>query len=488
MLEEQMISLRLILTEIAKVLLFALLAALAVTFFGNQRACGAVAVSLEPGKIQLVVGKSVVLKTTKAVKRVSIAEPAVADFVLLSPTEVYVTGKAAGTTNLTLWQNGKIIEVYDLEVSYDVSRLKERLHELLPEERDLRVIATHDSITLAGKVSSAANLSQALALAQAYAPGKQKDKANVHNLVEVGGVHQVMLEVRVSEMSRSLVNRLGINFSYINGSKFGLGTLGGLTQLVNPDRANIDSGGPFGLFVSPAVNALFRFNAGGATWTGFVDALKEDGLVKVLAEPTLITLSGQTANFLAGGEYPVPVPNGLGTTAIEYKPFGVGLSFAPTVLSKDKINIKVTPEVSELDFTTAITLEGFVVPGLRTRRASTTVELADGQSFAIAGLLSETVRDDLQKYPLLGDIPILGALFRSRSFQKNETELIIIVTPHLVKPLQMAKQSLPTDYYVEPNDVEMFLEGRMQGRPKNDPLSLQGGLDGEFGHAVPKQN
>ena len=483
-----MISLRLFLTEIAKVLLFVLLAASIVAFFGNQRVDAAVAASVQPRKIQLVVGKSVVLKTTKAVKRVSIAEPAIADFVLLSPTEVYVTAKAAGITNLTLWQNNRIIEVYDLEVSYDISRLKERLHELLPEERDLRVIATHDSITLAGKVSSASKLSQALALAQAYAPGQQKDKANVHNLVEVGGVHQVMLEVRVAEMSRSLAKRLGINFSYIDGGEFGLSTLGGLTQLVNPDRANIASGGPFGLFVSPAVNALFRFDAGGATWTGFVDALKQDGLIKVLAEPTLITLSGQTANFLAGGEFPIPVPQGLGTTAIEYKPFGVGLSFAPTVLSQDKINIKVTPEVSELDFTTAIVLEGFVVPGLRTRRANTTIELGDGQSFAIAGLLSESVRDTMQKYPLLGDIPILGALFRSRSFQKNETELIIIVTPHLVKPLQLAKQSLPTDYYVEPNDFELFLEGRMQGRPKNNPLPSQGGLDGEFGHAVPKQN
>jgi len=323
-------------------------------------------------------------------------------------------------------------------------------------------------------------------MAKAYAPGKGEDQVQINNLVEVGGVHQVMLEVRVAEMAKSLVKRLGINFNYVDGGEFGISTLGGLTQLVKPEQANLGSGGPFGLLVSPAVNALFRFNAGGATWTGFVDALKEDGLVKILAEPTLVTLSGQTANFLAGGEYPIPVPQGLGAVAVEYKTFGVGLSFSPTVLSKDKINIKVTPEVSELDFTTAVVLEGFVVPGLRTRRAATTVELGDGQSFAIAGLLQESIRDSLQKYPLLGDIPILGTLFRSRSFQKNETELVIVVTPRLVKPLELAKQSLPTDYYVEPNDVELYLEGRMEGRAKNNPFSVHGDLDGEFGHAVPK--
>lgn len=173
--------------------------------------------------------------------------------------------------------------------------------------------------------------------------------------------------------------------------------------------------------------------------------------------------------------------------AIEYKPFGVGLSFTPTVLSNNKINIKVTPEVSELDFSTARLIEGFLVPGLSTRRASTVIELGDGQSFAIAGLLKETIRDNVQKYPLLGDIPIIGALFRSREFQKNETELVIIATPHLVKPLNMAKQTLPTDFYVEPNDAEIFLFGLMEGKQKSQPVPARGNFDGDFGHAVPGQ-
>jgi pilus assembly protein CpaC len=251
---------------------------------------------------------------------------------------------------------------------------------------------------------------------------------------------------------------------------------------------------PAQFFVSPAVNALFRFTRGSTNWTGFVDALKAEGLVKILAEPTLIALSGKTANFLAGGEFPVPIPQGLGTVGIEYKPFGVGLAFTPNVLSPNKISMNVMPEVSELDFSTAVQFEGFVVPGLTTRKASTVIELADGQSFAIAGLLRSVSRDQISKFPLLGDIPILGALFRSRNFQKNESELIIIVTPHLVKPLDMAKQSLPTDYYIEPNDTEFYIWNLMEGRPKKDQSeqssseqssSPKGELDGEFGHAMP---
>lgn len=443
----------------------------------------------EPERLQLVVGKSIILKSDIPAKRVSIADPAVADFVLISPYEIYVTGKASGVTNLTLWQNKKIFAIYDLEVSYDVSRLKQKLHEALPGERDLRVIATHDSITLAGKVSNTANLSQAMALARTYAP-----EGKVTNLIEVGGVHQVMLEIRMAEMSRSMVRKFGINFNYVKGGQFGASTLGGLSQIVSPNDANIltqDAGGAFSpvqFLVSPAVNALFRFMSGGANWTGFIDALKQDGLVKILAEPTLVSLSGQTATFLAGGEFPIPVPQGLGTVAIEYKSFGVGLSFTPTVLSENKIGIKVESEVSELDFSIAAQFQGYVVPGLTTRKASTVIELADGQSFAIAGLLSESVRDVLDKFPLLGDIPILGTLFRSRQFQKHETELIIIATPHLVKPLDIEKQTLPTDYYKEPDDTEFYILGFMEGRESSSPSVTKGKLDGYFGHTMPKSN
>jgi pilus assembly protein CpaC len=427
--------------------------------------------TLEAKKLELVSGKSKILRSTSPIKRVSIADPEIADFLLLSANEIYIKGKSAGTTNLTLWQNKTVVAIYDLEVVYDLSRLKQQLHDILPGERDLRVISTNDSITLSGKISNSSNLSQALGLASAYAPDEK-----INNLVQVGGVHQVMLEVRVAEMTRSLSKRLGVNFTYTRGGDFAVSRLGGLTDF---------AGGV--LDFSPAVNALFRFQYGAATWTGLIDALREDNLIKILAEPTLITLSGQSANFLAGGEFPVPVPQGLGTVGIEYKSFGVGLAFTPIVLNEDKINIEVTSEVSELDFSNAIRIQGFVTPGISTRRASTTVELGDGQSFAIAGLLSEATRANVTKFPLLGDIPVLGVLFQSKTFQKKETELVIIVTPHLVKPLKLAEQKLPTDFYVEPNDFEFYLNGAIEGKSKERSASVTEGLDGEFGHSMPDE-
>ena len=424
-------------------------------------------------KVFLVVGKSTIIKTDKPVKRVSVARPEVADILVVSPSEIYVTGKSAGITNMTLWQDKGIYAIYDLDVAYDTVRLKQKLHEVLPQETDLRVVSTNDSIALSGKISNAANLSQALAIAKAFAP-----EGKLQNLMEVGGVQQVMLEVRISEMQRSVIKRLGINFGYSSPSgNFGISRLGGLSGSAAPSL--VDQ-------ISPAVNAIFRFNMFGATWTTLIDALKEDGLVKILAEPNLIALSGQEANFLAGGEFPVPVPQELGTVTIEYKTFGVGLRFTPTVLSDKKINVRVTPEVSELDFTNAVQFSGFVVPGLTTRRAETTIELADGQSFAIAGLLREATRQSISRYPVLGEIPVLGALFRSSSFQKSESELVILVTPHLVKPINVANQSLPTDFYVEPDDAEFYLLGLMEGRGKHSASRTGGGLDGEFGHAMPK--
>jgi pilus assembly protein CpaC len=431
------------------------------------------AAQVETKRIELVSGKSVVLRTETAVKRISIANPAIADFNLLSPTEIYLTGKAAGTTNLTMWQDGRLTAVYDLVVSYDVSKLKQQMQEMLPAEKDLRIAAANDSLTLSGKVTNAAALNQALSLARAYAP-----EGKVSNLVEVGGVHQVLLEVRVAEMSKSITKRLGINLAYaFSNNDFSVSILSSPASIINPPTSVLNQ-------ASSAVNALFRFDHKGSTWAGFVDALEEDGLVKVLAEPNLVTLSGQTATFLAGGEFPVPVPQDFNTITIEYKQFGVGLNFTPVVLSKDKISIKVAPEVSDLDFTNSVRLVGFVVPGLRVRRTSTTVELGDGQSFAIAGLLRENVRTVVSKFPLLGDIPILGALFQSKEFQKENTELVIIVTPHLVKPLDMAKQTLPTDFYVEPNDAEFYLLGRTEG--SGSPKAKRGAMDGDFGHSMPK--
>jgi pilus assembly protein CpaC len=295
-------------------------------------------------------------------------------------------------------------------------------------------------------------------------------------------------------MSRSLMRRLGVNFNWVSNGTFGIGLLNSLTKLPS-------SGWPGSpLNITDNVNFIGQFTNGATTWTVLVDALKENGLTKILAEPTLITLSGRPASFLAGGEFPIPVPqaSGGGTTiTIEYKTFGVGLNFTPTVLGNGKISMIVNPEVSDLDFSRSVQLQGYTIPSVNVRRVSTVIELADGQSFAVAGLLKDDLREVVTKYPVLGDIPILGVLFRSSNYQKNETELIVIVTPHLVKPIDMAKQTLPTDQFVDPDDFEFYLLGSLEGRAKGEGakppapysavpgLKKGSGLEGDFGYMKP---
>jgi pilus assembly protein CpaC len=382
--------------------------------------------------------------------------------------------------------------MYDVVVVPDLSRLKENLHKVLPEEQGIRVTANSDRITLSGTASSATNLTRALEIAEAYAPKK------VINSMQVGGVQQVMLEVRVAEMNRELIRRLGVNFAYMGPDSFGISVLNNLTTLEEFTQV-----GPVATFINQAVtqsiNGIFGFNTGSLSWTGFVDALKEQNLVKVLAKPTLVALNGQEAAFLAGGEFPIPVPQAFGVVTIQFKKFGVGLVFTPNVLNGKHISMNVAPEVSELDFQNALRFQGFTIPAITTRRASTTIELGDGQSFAIGGLMRDNVRESVKKFPVLGELPIVGTLFRSTAFQKNETELLIIVTPHLVRPLDMTAQTLPTDYYVEPNDFEFFLLGLAekggfggkvgQKSPAAEVLSNRVGgdnmLEGQFGHMMP---
>jgi len=434
-----------------------------------------------PQYLVISVGKSIVVNSTQSVSRVSIADPDTADFVLISPREIYVTGKKIGMTTLTMWSGKTVAAVYNISVSHDVDQLRAAIGAVLPEEDDVQVIASGDTITLFGRVSNTAGMSRIVALAEACAP-----EGKVTNLLEVSGNHQVMLEVRVSEIARSLGRELGINIHYTNdGNSFGVGLLDQLTTLVDTDDGVI-TGGPLGFLVSDRINALFRFNKGSATWTSFIDALSEDGFIKVLAEPNLIALSGQSASFLAGGEFPVPVPQGLGTAAIEWKTYGVLLNFKPVVLGNGKIHMSVEPTVSEPDSTLQVVLNGSFIPALKTRTAQTVVELEDGQSFAIAGLLGNQSRSSVAKYPFLGDIPILGQLFSSRAYQRNETELVIVVTPHLVKPFNQKEHQLdlPTDSYSEPTDLEFFLWGKAEARLSGAALAA-GELDGEYGHAVP---
>ncbi|MDH4084468.1 MAG: type II and III secretion system protein family protein [Nitrospira sp.] len=444
-------------------------------------------------KLELTIGKSKVLDLPVAIKRASLANPEVADTVVLSPTQIYLTGKTTGVTNLTLWnESGKMMGMYDVVIAPDVTRLKENLHKTLPEEQGILVTSDHDHITLSGTATNATNLSRALSMAEAYAPKK------IVNAMEVGGVQQVMLEVRVAEMNRDLIKRLGLNFVGVGNDYFAVSVLGNLTRLASLAHP-IGQTATVAAEATQVIQGAFGFNAASTSWTGFVDALKEENALKVLAKPTLMALNGQEAAFLAGGEFPIPVPQAFGLVTVQFKKFGVGLVFTPTVLNSKHISLSVAPEVSELDFTNALRLQGFVVPAITTRRAATTIELGDGQSFAIGGLLRDNVRESVKKVPFLGEVPILGALFRSSSFQKSETELVIIVTPHLVKPLDMNAQTLPTDYFVEPNDFEYYLMGfgeksgfggkAGQRSPAAEVLSnrvnMGSAMEGRVGHLMP---
>ena len=450
-----------------------------------------------PQSLDLTVGTSTIVETPKKFKRASLAEPEIADTIVLSTTQVYVTAKKLGTTTLTLWsQDGKVSNVLQVRVTPDVTRLKEQIHTLLPNEPDIQIMASLEHITVGGRVTNVEVMNRALVLAEPFAPKK------IINLMQVEGVQQVMMEVKIAEMQRGLLKRLGVNFTrrQLGARDFSIAALNNLSSTT----ADPLGAGGFLVTASSAANALLGFNIGDDAWTVTLDMLKEHGLSKSLAEPTLITESGQPAAFLVGGEFPVPIPQRFNTLSIEFKEFGVGLQFTPTVLSSERISVVVNPEVSELDFANGIQLNGFQVPSLITRRVKTVVELGDGQSFAIAGLLQDNIRETIAKYPVLGDIPILGALFRSTQFEKNETELIVIATPHLVKPLNMVNQTLPTDHYLEPNDFELMLMGYMEGvypesevpRPSEayqigEPRMAtrmpygNGGIEGVFGHLAP---
>jgi pilus assembly protein CpaC len=418
--------------------------------------------------INLSVGESTVRGCGGDTWLVSVGNPAIADVELKKTGKrmyVLITAKDVGSTNIVICKGKDCANAYNLKVWEYIDPcnfLKKKLKEVLPDEH-IKVTAAGDSIILSGEVSSTVNISTAMELAKAFVECEKK----LVNLMQVGGVQQVMLEVRVAEMGRKLMRELGINWSYVSGD-FSISYFNELTN---------------------GITGQFAYLGSGKSWTGAIDALKTEGLIKILAKPTLITLSGEEATFLAGGQIPVPVPGDWGEVTIEWKDYGVELQFTPRVLSNNKISLKVLPGVSELDYEHSVEFRGFVIPALTTRYASTTVELDDGQSFAIAGLLSEKVFDNVEKIPVLGDIPVLGALFRSTEFQRHETELVIIVTPHLVKPLDMAKQTLPTDAYVEPDDFEFYILGLKEGVPKGEKRSSvlfrDEGLEGNFGHIAP---
>ncbi|AIW17940.1 type II and III secretion system protein family protein [Vibrio coralliilyticus] len=437
-------------------------------------------------------------------KRVSLGDPEVLDIVMLKSNEVFLIGKKLGSTNLMAWDSrGRLIESINIEVTHDLNSLKAKLFEFLPDE-EIGVHSAQNRLILSGQVSSQSAMNMALRVAETYAAGEEVDKeteslseqvskTGVINLLTIGGAQQVMLEVTVAEVQRTLVRKFDANFNFFQSSgelSWG-GTSSGLTNPVGPvfGTPGIESTGILGSLIDS--NTYFTFA---------LDIAKQNGTAKVLAEPNLTALSGAKAEFLAGGEFPIPVPNEDGIT-IEYKEYGVGLKFIPTILSDKKINLNLAVDVSELATATLTLTPGgtnasYIIPPITRRSASSTLELADGQTIGIAGLLSETVRDSVEEMPGLSDIPILGQMFNSQDYISGETELVILVTPRLAKPVDRNRVTLPTDSFVEPNDFEYYLLGRGaylepagSAQPKADRGSSvvdysKGGTEGTFGHSL----
>ncbi|MDI5987046.1 type II and III secretion system protein family protein [Halomonas sp. M4R5S39] len=471
--------------------------------------------------VAVAINKGQVLQFPRAVGVVSVGNPEVADIVVMGSRQLYVLGKSTGTTNVVLWDRSENVEgTLNVTVTHDLETLKSSLHDLLPGE-NIQVRSAQEGIVLSGEVSSAERLETALRLANRFGGGGEEA---VLNLMQVGGAQQVMLDVKVAEVSRSLVKRLEANFNVFNVGSSAL-RIGGVSGGASFPDAVFEGGDGLGGRIpvfgggSPIGPVVDEFAPATATIadTGIfasyqrsdyllnlvLDAASTEGVAKILAEPNLTTLTGQPAQFLAGGEFPIPVPQGDGQVAIDHKEFGVGLGFLPVVLDSGTINLKVDVSVSDLVSANSLQVgvgsgvaTQFFVPALTKRSASSTVELASGQTIAIAGMLNESLRENVSKLPGLGEVPVLGALFRSQEFIKEQTELVIFVTPRLARSFAPEQVRLPTGSFVPPNDLEFYLLGSFRSlaerddprpRPTSFDLELmssrpEGGTEGRFGH------
>jgi len=434
------------------------------------------------GQLDVPLNKSQTVTLERPFGRAMIGSEEIADIMPISDRSIYVLGKKMGTTSLTIYdKGGRVITIVDVAVGPDVVTLRRQLAELMPRENISARIA-NDAVVLSGVVSSAVAAQNAVQIAGTYA-GEDK----VVNMMGVGASQQVMLEVRFSEINRQTGKQIGVG-SYFRNQSGSFGAVMGNGASLTPDA---DTGAGVLKLSSIADSfGIFRksFSLGGVDVLGVLDALENKGMAKTLAEPTLIALSGEKASFLAGGEFPIPVlqnsggGGGGGTqgVTIEFKPFGVSLGFTPTILADGVINLVVEPEVSSIDPTASIVLNNITIPGLQTRRASTTLELRDGESFAIAGLLRQDFQTTVRQVPLLGSIPIIGSLFRSSGFKRGETELLIVVTPRLVQPIKPSQVSLPTERVGEPTEADLFLLGRTDNAvPAIPPVQQQMGPKGE---------
>mgnify|MGYP003151966302 FL=1 len=401
--------------------------------------------------LDVPMNRAVVVESDIPFAELSIANPGIADISSLSDRTIYVLGKSPGLTTLTLLDAaGQLITNVDVRVAADVSEFKERLRQILPGEK-IEVRTANDGIVLSGIVSSTQRLQRALDLAERYAPER------VSNLMSVGGIQQVMMKVRFAEMQRNVSKSLGSSLAINGGSDFSAGT--GSTNTSGGVATSL--GGSIPSANQNAGAVLFGFNAGSTQVGILLEALEEKGVVRFLAEANLVALSGQEAKFLAGGEYPIPVAQTSDTVSVEFKPFGVELAFIPRVVDKDIINLEMNAAVSAIDASNSISLgNGIEISAFTRRETSTTVEMRDGESFAIAGLLTDDFTDSTRQLPWIGDVPVLGALFRSADYQRSQTELVIIVTAHLVTPTRGEALALPTDRIKPPSEKDLFLHGR----------------------------
>jgi pilus assembly protein CpaC len=433
--------------------------------------------------LNISMNAAVVVESDVPFAELSIANPGIADISTLSDKTIYILGKSPGRTTMTLLgADGRLISNVEVHVTPDIAEFKERLRQILPGE-NIEVRTANDGIVMSGTVSSLIKLDRALDLANRYAPDR------VSNLMSVGGTQQVMLKVRFAEMQRSvaknLSSSLAINGSLANGN---LGTKGGNGVFTNgTDRTSAFSGGEYSSPSDMEGNFTLGFSAGSLQFAVLLEALESKGVVRTLAEPNLTALSGQEAKFLAGGEYPIPVSSGTDKISIEYKPFGVEMNFTPVVVDGDVINLTINASVSSIDSTVTLQAGGFTINAFKRRETSTTVEMRDGESFAIAGLLQDDFRNLNGQVPWLGDIPIIGALFRSAEYQRAQSELVIIVTPHLVTPTRGEALTLPTDRIRLPTEKELFLFGKVSG--ENAPKGAAGEVarqdfSGSYGYVM----
>ena len=394
--------------------------------------------------IVVATGKSQTVRTDSNFVDVLVGDPEIADVVPLTDHSLSILGKKIGTTRVSVFAEGKkLAGVFDIEVSYDIPKLAAELGQRFPHAH-LRISSVNGRIMLSGTCPDGVTLDQAVTIARQFGP-------DVINSVQVLQPQQVMLEVRFVEVQRTAARELGIQWDVLTKN---------VTAAIG--QPGLLSGNlPFG-----AVAVIGGLLAHGVQVDAVISALEQRDVARRLAEPNLVALSGDTASFLAGGEFPFPVSSSLGQITIEFKRFGVGLAFTPTVLSNGVINLKIEPEVSQLDPTNVINVGGTMIPSLIVRRANTTVELRDGQSFAIGGLLQNNLEAQQKQLPWIGSVPVLGALFRSALYQKKETDLVIIVTPHLVQPMRPGDVvRAPTDDSLPANDADLFLLGEAEITP-----------------------